>query len=98
MSASGSPRRERSSAQPVMRSILAGVRRRPAWWSVLCVRGGAVCVPEPLVQFVREATVEDALRAVEYGNEHARREIGRLFPEAVARALQFRQRGSHDRR
>jgi hypothetical protein len=65
------------------------------WWSVLDIRGGSVIVPEPLATFVREATLEDAMRAVEYANEHALRSIAFLFPEAVERALQRRQKGDH---
>ncbi len=65
------------------------------WWSVLDIRGGGVLVPEPLAQFVREATIDDAMRAVEYANEYTLRTIGQLFPEAVERALQRRQKGGH---
>jgi hypothetical protein len=71
------------------------IRALPAdtsWWSVLPIIGGCVIVPEPLVQFVRQATIEDAMRAVEYANEPALRTIGSLFPEAVERALQQRQK------
>ena len=32
------------------------------------------------------------MKAVEYANEHGRRVIGLLFPEAVERALQYRLR------
>jgi len=65
------------------------------WWRVLDIRGGGVLVPEPLAQFVREATIEDAMRAVEYANDYALRTIGQLFPEAVERALERRQKGHH---
>jgi hypothetical protein len=65
------------------------------WWHVLVVRGGSVILAEPLTTFVREATIEDAMRAVEYANEHVRRTIGQLFPEAVERAMQRRQKGDH---
>jgi hypothetical protein len=65
------------------------------WWSALVIRGGGVLIPEPLATFVREATVEDATRAVEYANEHALHTIAGLFPEAVERALQRRQKGDH---
>jgi uncharacterized protein YqcC (DUF446 family) len=60
------------------------------WWSVLDVRGGGVLVPEPLAQFIREATIDDAMRAVEHANEHALRTIAQLFPETVERALKHR--------
>jgi hypothetical protein len=65
------------------------------WWTVLPMSGGAVIVPESLARFVREATVEDAMRAVACGNEHALRTIAQLFPEAVEHALKHRQRGDH---
>jgi hypothetical protein len=62
------------------------------WWKVLGIRGGAGAVAEPLAKFVREATIEDAMRAIEYANEAAMRTIASLFPEAVKRALQERQK------
>ena len=65
------------------------------WWSVLCVRGGSVNVPELLTRFVREATIDDVMTAIEYANEHARRTIAQLFPEAVERALQHGQKGKN---
>lgn len=55
------------------------------WWAVLVIRGGEVIVPGPLARVVRQATIEDAMRAIEYANEHALRTIGHLFPEAVER-------------
>ena len=64
------------------------------YWTVLPIRGGAVLVPEPLAQFVREATVEDAMRAAEHANEAALRAIARLFPDALEQALQRRQKGN----
>ena len=66
-----------------------------AWWKVLPIRGGAVIVPEPLAQFVREGTIEDAMKAVEGANEHALRTIAQLFPDAVERALQHRKKEDH---
>jgi hypothetical protein len=65
------------------------------WWSALVIRGGGVVIPEPLATLVREATLEDAMRAVEYANEQAVHTIASLFPEAVERALQRRQKGDH---
>ena len=65
------------------------------WWHVLVVRGGSVILAEPLTTFMREATVEDAMRAADYANEHALRTLARLFPEAVERALQRRQKADH---
>src|SRR3954468_15639973 len=65
------------------------------WWSVLDIRGGSVIVPEPLATFVREATVEDVMRAAEYANDYALRTLAFLFPEAIERALQRRQKGDH---
>ena len=32
------------------------------WWSVALLIGGGVCVPEPLAEYVRPATVDDALQ------------------------------------
>ena len=74
-------------------SRMRGLPQETIWWIVLDVRGGAVIVPEPLAQFVREATIEDAMRAAEYANAHALRIIGQLFPEAIDKALQHRQKG-----
>jgi hypothetical protein len=74
------------------------VRALPAdtiWWSVLVIRGGSVIVAEPLAGFVREATVEDVMRAVEYANDHALRTLAFLFPEAIERALERRGKGDH---
>jgi hypothetical protein len=62
------------------------------WWTVLPISGGAVIVPEPLAQFIREATIEDAMRAAEYANEHALRTIAQLFPDAVERAKNCERR------
>src|SRR3954469_3027650 len=62
------------------------------WWSVIIVRGGAEVVPEPLVQFVRGATIEDAMRAVEYANEHGIRRLAELFPELVEIAQRHKQK------
>jgi hypothetical protein len=75
-----------------MREMPDGTR----WWLVLDVRGGAVTVPEPLARFLREATIEDAMRAVEYANAHALRTLGQLFPEVVELALQRREKGAHE--
>ena len=51
------------------------------WWEVLNFRGGAVIVPEPLAQFVREATIEDAMRAAQCANQPALDILKRLFPK-----------------
>lgn len=32
------------------------------WWTVAPLIGGGVCVPEPLAEYVRPATVDDALQ------------------------------------
>jgi hypothetical protein len=72
------------------------VRAMPAdtaWWSVLVIEGGSVIVAEPLTRFIREATVEDVMRAAEYANGHALRTLAVLFPEAIEQALQRRQKG-----
>ncbi len=31
------------------------------WWAVAPLIGGGVCIPEPLAEYVRPATLEDAL-------------------------------------
>jgi hypothetical protein len=76
-------------SDPRMREMPDGT----TWWLVLDVRGGSVIVPEPLARFVREATIEDAMRAVEYANEHSLRTLGQLFPELVQLAVERRRRG-----
>ena len=32
------------------------------WWAIAPLSGGGACVPEPLVEYVRAASVEDALQ------------------------------------
>ncbi len=74
---------------------LRGLPPDTTWWKVLPICGGSVIVPEPLAQFVREATIDDVMRAIEYANEPAMRTIAALFPEAVEHALQSRQKSVH---
>ena len=61
------------------------------WWNVMPLEGGLVIVPEPQAQLQREATMEDALRAVEYGNEPAVKTLLSLFPELRTVALRSRR-------
>jgi hypothetical protein len=75
---------------------MRAVPSNAAWWSVLGIRGGCVLVPEPLVKFIRKATLEDARRAIEYANKAALRTIGSLFPEAVEAAFLRRRKGNHE--
>ncbi len=60
------------------------------WWNVVPLDGGLVIVPEPEARFQREATVEDALEAVEYANEAAVKTLLALFPELRDVALRSR--------
>ena len=61
-----------------------------AWWNVMPLDGGLVIVPEPEAQFQREATVEDALVAVEHANPPAVKTLLALFPELRDVALRSR--------
>jgi hypothetical protein len=61
------------------------------WWNVMPLDGGLVIVPEPQAHLQREATVEDALQAVEYANEPAVKTLLALFPELRDLALRSRR-------
>ena len=35
------------------------------WWAVAPVSGGGACVPEPLTEYIRPASIEDALQVAQ---------------------------------
>ena len=51
------------------------------WWGVVVLAGGYVLVPEPHARFVREATVDDAMAAVEGASLAGTKRLVELFPE-----------------
>jgi hypothetical protein len=58
------------------------------WWGVLPLTGGYILCPEPFLEPLRQATYEDFLTAVEYGNQDACRSLADLFPDFVNRATE----------
>ncbi len=62
------------------------------WWSFLPLSGGSALSPGPLLEYLRDASYEDFLKASEAANEAARESLVRMFPEYVSRFLN-EQRG-----
>lgn len=56
------------------------------WWEVIPLDGGLVIIPEPLARFIREATYDDIMKAVDHANKYGRIAIAEAFPEILEEA------------
>jgi hypothetical protein len=55
--------------------------RSSTWWGILPLSGGYVLAPEGLLTYVREATNDDVMVAIEYANMAAVKNLLEIFPE-----------------
>ena len=62
------------------------------WWSFLPLSGGSALSPGALLEYLRDATYEDFLKATAAANEAGRESLVKLFSEYVSRFLS-EQRG-----
>lgn len=65
---------------------VASVPEEEIWWRVLPFDGGSVLVPDSLATWLRSATYDDVMKAVEGANQHGRRELAFVFPEILEAA------------
>jgi hypothetical protein len=65
---------------------IEGLPEGELWWRVFPIAGGSVIVPGSLATRIREATYEDVMKAIEGGNEAARRELAFIFPDVLEAA------------
>jgi hypothetical protein len=57
------------------------------WWAVAPLTGGMLLAPSPVLTFLRPATYEDFVAAVDHSTDNGRRNLSALFPTFSAAAL-----------
>jgi hypothetical protein len=63
------------------------------WWGVMPFGGGYLLCPEPELEWLRVATYEDFLAAVDTAGIHGRERLAKTFPQYVDRLLAERRSG-----
>jgi len=61
------------------------------WWGVMPFDGGYLLQPEPLLTFLRDASFDDFLRAVDHAGLEGRLNLAKVFPHYVNRVLELRR-------
>jgi len=60
------------------------------WWGVMPFDGGYLLLPGPLLTWLREATFEDFLRAVDHAGLEGRLGLAKVFPHYVDHVLKLK--------
>lgn len=60
------------------------------WWGVMPFDGGYLLLPGPLLTWLRDATFEDFLRAVDHAGLEGRLGLAKVFPHYVDHVLRLR--------
>jgi hypothetical protein len=63
------------------------------WWGVMPFRGGYLLCPEPMLTWLRPASFEDFLRAVEHTGVDGRLKLAKVFPQYVDHVLEQKKQG-----
>lgn len=60
------------------------------WWGVMPLDGGYLLLPGPLLTWLRDASFEDFLRAVDHAGPEGRLSLAKVFPHYVDHVLKLR--------
>lgn len=60
------------------------------WWGVMPFDGGYLLLPGPLLIWLREATFEDFLRAIDHAGLEGRLGLAKVFPHYVDHVLKLK--------
>ena len=66
---------------------------RVQWWGVMPFEGGYLLCPEPMLTWLRAATYEDFLQAVEHAAIPGRFKLAKALPHFVDRVVESRRAG-----
>ncbi|WP_029922258.1 hypothetical protein [Nevskia soli] len=64
------------------------------WWGILLFTGGYALSPGPMLEYLREASYDDFLSAVDTANVSGRKHLAKVFPAYVDRVLAERRDGA----
>jgi len=66
----------------------AALSENTSWWAAAPLTGGVALVPEQCLTYIRAATYEDFITAVDHSTVGGRRVLADLFPQFAAIALE----------